>query len=337
MILADKIIDLRKKAGWSQEELSERLGVSRQSVSKWEGAQSVPDMNRILAMADVFGVTTDYLLRDDMEPADIRSAPVLPEAESEIPVRRVSMEDANAFLALRETVSGRIALGVMLCILSPVLLILLGGAGEYGLLPVAAEQASMLGLIVLFLMIAAAVALFVTSGAAQRPWEYMENQWIETEYGVSGMARDRLERYQPTYVRMLTGGIVLCILSLIPLFVTAAMHTEEAMEDGDIILVAAVAMIFVLAAIGVMMIVKSAMTRSSFLMLLEEGDYSRAAKTENRKNASISAAYWGVILVVYLLWSFLSGNWGMTWIIWCVSGILYGVLRAILRIVRKES
>lgn len=48
MILADKIIDLRKKNGWSQEELAERLGVSRQAVSKWEGAQSVPDMALVL-------------------------------------------------------------------------------------------------------------------------------------------------------------------------------------------------------------------------------------------------------------------------------------------------
>ena len=45
MILADKIIDLRKKAGWSQEELAEKLAVTRQSVSKWEGAQSIPDMD----------------------------------------------------------------------------------------------------------------------------------------------------------------------------------------------------------------------------------------------------------------------------------------------------
>lgn len=44
MILADKIVNLRKRAGWSQEELAEKMGVSRQSISKWEGAQSVPDM-----------------------------------------------------------------------------------------------------------------------------------------------------------------------------------------------------------------------------------------------------------------------------------------------------
>ena len=62
MILADKIVSLRKKAGWSQEELAEQLGVTRQSVSKWEGAQSVPDMDKVVMMSRLFGVSTDFLL-----------------------------------------------------------------------------------------------------------------------------------------------------------------------------------------------------------------------------------------------------------------------------------
>ena len=65
MILADKIIELRKKNGWSQEELAEKVGVSRQSVSKWEGALSVPDLDKILLMSQIFGVSTDYLLKDE--------------------------------------------------------------------------------------------------------------------------------------------------------------------------------------------------------------------------------------------------------------------------------
>ena len=48
MILADKIIQERKKNGWSQEELADKLGVTRQAVSKWEGAQSTPDLKRLL-------------------------------------------------------------------------------------------------------------------------------------------------------------------------------------------------------------------------------------------------------------------------------------------------
>ena len=64
MILADKIMNERKKNGWSQEELAEQLNVSRQSVSKWEGAQAIPDLQKIIAMAELFGVSTDYLLKD---------------------------------------------------------------------------------------------------------------------------------------------------------------------------------------------------------------------------------------------------------------------------------
>lgn len=67
MILADKIIRLRKKNGWSQEELAERLKVSRQSVSKWEGAQSVPDLDKILQLSKIFGVSIDYLLKEEFE------------------------------------------------------------------------------------------------------------------------------------------------------------------------------------------------------------------------------------------------------------------------------
>lgn len=67
MIFAEKLIQLRKKAGWSQEELAEQMNVSRQSVSKWEGAQSVPDLEKMIRLSRLFGVTTDYLLKDEIE------------------------------------------------------------------------------------------------------------------------------------------------------------------------------------------------------------------------------------------------------------------------------
>ena len=67
MILADKIAEERKKNGWSQEELANQLGVSRQAVSKWESAGAVPDLQRILQMSELFGVSTDYLLKDELE------------------------------------------------------------------------------------------------------------------------------------------------------------------------------------------------------------------------------------------------------------------------------
>lgn len=66
MILAEKIMQLRKKNGWSQEELAEQMKVSRQSVSKWESGSSIPDLNKILLLAQIFDVSTDYLLKDEL-------------------------------------------------------------------------------------------------------------------------------------------------------------------------------------------------------------------------------------------------------------------------------
>lgn len=68
MNLADRIQSLRKTRGISQEELADRLGVSRQAVSKWESEQSMPDLNKIILLSDFFEVTTDYLLKG-IEPA----------------------------------------------------------------------------------------------------------------------------------------------------------------------------------------------------------------------------------------------------------------------------
>ena len=99
MIFADKLISLRKKAGWSQEELAERLSVTRQSVSKWEGAQSFPDIGKIVHLSQLFGVSTDYLLKDEMEQVD--STPCNESAESVPALRRVTMEQASEYLSLR--------------------------------------------------------------------------------------------------------------------------------------------------------------------------------------------------------------------------------------------
>lgn len=70
MKLNEKIFDLRKKAGLSQEALAEKLGVSRQAVSKWETGESVPELAKLVLIAKTFGVTTDWLLSEEGETAD---------------------------------------------------------------------------------------------------------------------------------------------------------------------------------------------------------------------------------------------------------------------------
>ena len=105
MILADKIAELRKKNGWSQEELAGQLGVSRQSVSKWESVSSIPDLDKILKMSEIFSVSTDYLLKDSNEPEDeifTHAAPdMISDAVNDCNVRTVSLEEEFLSVSFR--------------------------------------------------------------------------------------------------------------------------------------------------------------------------------------------------------------------------------------------
>ncbi len=200
MILADKITEERKKNGWSQEELATKLGVSRQAVSKWESAGSIPDLQKVIQLATLFGVSTDYLLRDDMV-----SKPSVPtvydETEKGRTLHRVSMEEANEFLKLREKGAPIVANATALCIVSPVLIVILAALSEEPRFHISEGLAVGLGGTALFGMIAAAVFMFITYGIKASHSEHLERDGFETEYGVTGMVKEKNRTYEGTYTR----------------------------------------------------------------------------------------------------------------------------------------
>ena len=219
MILADKIIDERKRLGLSQEELAEKLSVSRQAVSKWESAQSTPDLQRVLQMAELFEVSTDYLLKDEIEAPDGRKSDT--QGGTDTPVRRVSMEEANDFMRFNREGGKKVAIGVMLCILSPVLLIFLAGLDESGVWNVTKSLAIAIGMAVLFLLVAAAVFIFVSYGLASERFKYIEKDVFETAYGVTGLVKERRAEFEKRFARGIALGVILCVLSALPLIVAA--------------------------------------------------------------------------------------------------------------------
>ena len=332
MILADKIIENRKKNGWSQEELADKLGVSRQSVSKWEGAQAVPDMKKIIQMSEVFGVSTDYLLRDDIEEPKLpETAPV--DNGLEETVREVSMEEANAFLEHNEKVASRISTGVMMCILSPVILILLAGLAEAGKISMNETVAEMGGTMIVLVMVAAAVAMFLMTGMRGKQYDYLENIDIDTAYGVSGMAKERRAQYAEKHSRLLIVGIMLCIVAAIPMLILSMSGYSN---NTDVLPIIGVDAMLVTIAIGVKMIVLTCIRNEGYDKLLEEGDYTRL----NKKAGRFDGIYWGIALAVYLGWSFVTNRWETTWIVWPIAGVLFIVYReiakAIVRAVNKK-
>lgn len=329
MILADKITELRKKAGWSQEELAAQLGVSRQSVSKWEGAQSVPDMEKILQLSNLFGVSTDYLLKDEITQPETKTASsITTQTAADYgetkPLRRVSMEEASEYIRLRKKSALKIAIATFLCILSPAVLIMLGALDE--------NAAAGLGLCVLLVLVAIGVAIFISTASKVKEYEFLEKEPFETAYGVTGMVRSRLAEYKDEYTRLNIIGTVLCILSVVPLFICVCLNVSDTMYA------AAVCLILLLVGIGCIAFVYGGTYNGALMKLLEEGDFTRENKRRSKVMGNVTVIYWLTVTAVFLFYTFgPSGNGHpqYSWIVWAIGGVLYGALVAAVKLFRR--
>ena len=330
MILADKIVSLRKKAGWSQEDLAEKLGVTRQSVSKWEGAQSVPDMDKVVMMSRLFGISTDFLLKDELE----EEAPCAAAQEDDTPLRRVSLTQASAYLALRKAAAPKIAVATALCIISPVTLILLAGMSEVQRFHISENAAAGIGLCVLLALVALAVSIFLRTGAEAKEYRFLEEEPFETEYGVTGMVRQRQREYKDTHTRLVTVGVVLCVLAAVPLFAAMCIN-----DGSDLLYIAAVCGLLVLVAIGCLALVTAGVYQGAMEQLLEEGDYTRPQKKHHKLMGTVTMIYWLTATAVFLLYTYGphgNGQPRYSWIIWAVAGVLYAAVMGIVRIISRS-
>lgn len=323
MILADKIIDLRKQHGWSQEELASKVGVSRQAISKWEAAQSTPEIDRILTLSELFGVSTDYLIRDDLKAPEPEDAAFFQDS----PRRKISLEEANEYLSVHLPSALPISLGAMLCALAIALLVFVA---EW---PGLAENVrGPLGVAVAAVAVAIAVALFITSYYRTKPWNWMEKEQFESAYGVEGMAKERLAAFQPTYTVNMVIGVVLCIGALIFFVVSELLGNTTGLNTSGF-----VALGFVVASIGIFLIVRIRVVVDAYEVLLQEGDQSPEKKFLRQKMGPIMGIYWTLIVFIYLAVSFLTESWDTTWIIWPLAGVASSVIGAIAAEVWKRK
>lgn len=323
MILGEKIMELRKRNGWSQEELAGKLNVSRQSVSKWESAMSVPELDKVLQLSEIFEVSTDYLLKDDKEEDYVPG-------RSETPsVRKVTMEEAQEFIAVRKEASFRIPAGVAACILSPAPLFLLTGMSDAGRLTVSEELADGIGIAVLLLIVATAVGNFIVFGMRLGKYEWLEKEDFELCYGIAGMVKERQEAETPFFARRIAAGVALCILGVVPLLLSGSVDAGETVQ--------AVGLVFLLCMIaaGVFLLTSAGLRKGAYDQLLQVGEYTREGKEASRVLGRIASVYWCVVTAVYVGWSLLTREWHFTWILWPVAGILFGAIAGVVKMNRK--
>lgn len=368
MLLSEKIMSLRKRNGWSQEELAQQLGVSRQSVSKWESMASMPDIQKIMAMSELFGVSTDYLLKDELEelPATATVAVAgstdtdtsgniagadrtagggstgddASTSKTAAPKLSVSLDTATEYLDAIARTSRPTAGAITLFILGPALLVSLATYSEDALyfdpMRISPDAMGIAGICLMMLFIAAGVGLLILQDMKLAKFKQLKEASLELQYGVEAAVRRRAESTESLRYMQQAAGVCLTILSAIPFLIASYYGTGLTFALG--FFVAAI-----LVSLGVYLLVYSGILRDGYRVLLQEGDFSHDEKSNKRDHKSaalkyrpIARAYFGTITLLYVGYSFITKDWKSSWIIWPVSALLYHIIISILNALKKR-
>ncbi|MCR5487002.1 MAG: permease prefix domain 1-containing protein [Lachnospiraceae bacterium] len=247
------------------------------------------------------------------------------EIESANPRRQISLDETMAYIGNRIRKSLYRALGIMLCIVSVACPILSSQS----------ERFILAGPAMMFVCIALGVGFIVYSGFADSEWKFIRRQPCFIDMNTASYVKERRRSFEGIRAICVTLGIILCIVCWVPC-VLFAMSARVTIGP---------AIMFLLVGIGVFLIVYSNSVSRGLDLLLRlneprtiSGGYGEPAVSEvkyvSKTAETIVICYWPVITCLYLILSFLSFRWDLTWIIWPIAGVAY---RAVVINCRKED
>ena len=240
------------------------------------------------------------------------------------PLPEVNIDTANEYIRLKKTAGKFVGIGVMLCIVGVAILVAstmmmdysIGGSRGAGI-----TQA--LGLVIMFLFIAGGVALFVYSGFLLSPYDYLEKPFNISEY-VKQQISARWSVERPVVMVKLIIGICMCVVSPIPLIVGAIVSGEDSR-----VALAGTVILLVIVAIAVYFIITAGNEMEAYSKVLEIGDYTPRKKEGNKAVELVASIVWPLVTAIYLFMGLVYGNWHPGWIIFPITGILFGGFAAI--------
>ncbi|SCJ90684.1 Uncharacterised protein [uncultured Eubacterium sp.] len=241
------------------------------------------------------------------------------------PAVKINLNQGREYIEDMKGYARKIGIGVVLCICSPILLINSGVRTD-------AATPTAIGLVVLFVMVAAAVVLFIVNGISMSKYEYLQHEVFELEPGAKSVIGKLQEEARPVFGRKMAIGVSCIIIGVIPAIVAGIIFDEsQAVKIG-----AAVSLLLLFVAAGVYILITAGMPYGCYDVLLQKGDYSVERK-KNKLIDKVATIYWPVIVAIYLAYSFLTEDWGRSWIIWPVAGVLFGAIAGICSISSKND
>ena len=325
MILADKIIRLRKQFGWSQEELAEKVNVSRQSVSKWESTNSIPDLNRIIILSEIFDVSTDFLLKDVIEEFDSLNQ------STESGVIQISLEQSLNYVENKVKASVLATKGAVLCVCSVVPLFFFLAMAETNRLNLSSDVAAAIGVVGILVLVSIGVSFFIRTNQYESEISLIENEKFELAYGVHSVVEEKLQKFRATYNIRLSVAIFMFIFSFVPLMLGSMFF------GGSDTLLMMLIVLLVMIAIGIFIVAPVSAKYDAYNNILKDSGKETEKNRRVKRAEKLAAFYWPLLTAIYLGWSLWTMNWGVTWIVWPVGAVLFAALVGLMELLDKED
>ena len=242
----------------------------------------------------------------------------------------VTQEEVDSYLNVKRTMGIQIGIGVFLCIIAPAILILLSGLADNGVIfrALSSDARSMPGLIALFLLITAAVGIFIYSGMNFERYKYME-LGVQLPNSLEANLRQKYNSFTPKFYLSIITGVCLIIISPITLFIVSLMN-------GDTQVYGVVIMLIIIA-ISVFLFVYSGTIRESYERLLKVGEYTVKTKKEDKVIGAVASIVWPLAVIIFLCSGFIYGLWSTAWIVFPITGLLFGMFSAAYSIITGNN
>lgn len=321
MDIGQKIYNLRIQYGYSQEELAEKLNVSRQSVSKWENGSSTPETTKIIELSKLFNVTTDYLLKEeltntnkvslnkdgggDYKETNTNKEKTNNNTDSEIKnVKTLNTMEAEAYIYNKKEYGKKIALGVMLCILSPTAPIIFSSYNVF-----TSNQNTIInsiGIIIFFIFIATAVGIFISANLNSSDWDFKNYDYVELDSSAQTKIKEDYDEFKITRIKNITIAVIIYITMSVPLTIGISF------EVRDLTFNILLSLLLFLCSIATYILVSSGNVNSGYQFLL----------TQKVIRSKYEERLWQMVAIIYLIISFVTSRWEITWIIFPIARLL---------------
>lgn len=295
MSLSENLQNLRKIKNMSQEELAERLNVSRQAVSKWESGNGYPETEKVIAICEIFDCSMDELVKGKIS-VDVK-------------------EEKNNYDSIMTKVAKGISIGVALILIgvSAMLTIIGFAANEQ-----AEEKLALIGVVMVLIGVVFAVPIFIINGSKRDEFK-KKNSKIANVY-----SEEEVEKGKSKYTKIMAVGIstilvgVIAMLSLIGLKVFGQ---DSAMP---------IAILMYFVTIGASTIVYCGQMIDKYDIEKYNKENTEEYKAKEEKTGKICGVIMLVATIIFLVWGFIWSAWYINWMVYPIGGILCGIVGTIM-------